>query len=633
MTRAARFGALVTGVALPLAFAVSPSTVVGQGQPTLPSPGPTDLVRGVQGPSSGYFTVKSLGNAIQVIATGANNAQSLPALFGNQLHNSMFVNGFCNGLTDNTAAIQAEIYAAAGVADAYIDGGIGNCIYSSDILVPSNSRVIMNAYMLQKPNTETNAFHFAGGSSNSVVTGNGTIDGNGANESSAGAENQGVISQSMTTSLWVSGLHFVNTRNSAINLAACKHCFMSNDYVEYTTPSIGHAVQFSAGASDCWADNMHIDDVGLDGGFAFYGGVSACGISNSISTNNTVNGFGADDDAALPNQSHDLYFSSDIAMGNSQYAYTVGAAGGTAEANIVFLGDTSTGNNYGGYHIEAGTGILIADQKTHSDIGPTAYCVNVDSNEQTAAYVDIEGGQCSDEGQGGNIGIGVQVNSPSSAVYIHGLHIYDDEGTPVMAYGITGSLDALSGMEANLITGMRTASVAIAVNSGAAEWQYDGIGHYLTNQAILSTGGFYAGTSVTSANVYGATNTTLQQGNQICFNRSGTPTWCQYQDGSGNLDIGPLTTGSGNVYFYANGLSNTFAAEVTPSGGVVLGGSTLTLNGTGGPTYKVGSGAPTGACVSGSHYVRSDSGAAAGSQEYSCRNVSGTGTWESLGGG
>jgi Pectate lyase superfamily protein len=75
--------------------------------------------------------------------------------------------------------------------------------------------------------------------------------------------------------------------------------------------------------------------------------------------------------------------------------------------------------------------------------------------------------------------------------------------------------------------------------------------------------------------------------------------------------------------------AGTSEFHVDCSGNGTLGGSTLTLGGSGGPTFGTGSGAPSGACVNGSLYIRTDGSAGAGSTSYDCRGTA----WQALTGG
>lgn len=90
--------------------------------------------------------------------------------------------------------------------------------------------------------------------------------------------------------------------------------------------------------------------------------------------------------------------------------------------------------------------------------------------------------------------------------------------------------------------------------------------------------------------------------------------------------------------FYGN--ASTAAPSPAPSG---YKGPAVIAQATAAPTmqpgyiqttnFQSGGGAPSGSCTPGSLYIRTDTSAAAGSEAYVCRNVSGTGTWEALSGG
>jgi hypothetical protein len=94
--------------------------------------------------------------------------------------------------------------------------------------------------------------------------------------------------------------------------------------------------------------------------------------------------------------------------------------------------------------------------------------------------------------------------------------------------------------------------------------------------------------------------------------------------------FGSQGTTAGTIHWRSNGYSNADTATLNSSGNLLVSG---TLGWKNGPTITSGSGAPTGACTSGSLYTRTDSGAAAGSEMYACRNVSGTGAWQAVSGG
>lgn len=93
---------------------------------------------------------------------------------------------------------------------------------------------------------------------------------------------------------------------------------------------------------------------------------------------------------------------------------------------------------------------------------------------------------------------------------------------------------------------------------------------------------------------------------------------------------GSSSTTAATLHFRTNGYTNGDTATLNSGGSFLAVG---TLGWKNGPTISSGSGAPSGACTSGSLYTRTDSSAAAGSELYVCRNVSGVGTWEAVSGG
>ncbi len=383
-----------------------------------------------------------------VTATGATTARTLAAQAADVVNVKNF-GAKCDGVTDDTAAIQAAINAGAGKALVYVPPGTNWCMVSG-LSVPSNSHITIDGKIKLSNNANATVINIATFASYVTIDGTGIIDGNRANNTGGGLS--GGVASLASSYIYVRNLTIQNTKNWPVNIVTTTHCSLDNLYLLN-----GHnSVEFAAGSNDCWARKLYIYN-NDDEAFAFYGGVYNSGISDSIITTGGADGISVLNDSAQSAPSHDIVISNNIVTGMSiagiGLAQGIGAAG--TSTNIVIdgnrlYGNGLGGNGFGGVKVNGANYVTVSNNLIGKDGNSAVEAAGVyllNSN-----YVKIIGNSIYDEGQGGTLGTGIHITG-TSYVQIDSNSIWDDQGTKTMAYGLDGTFGSNSTVVNNYISG------------------------------------------------------------------------------------------------------------------------------------------------------------------------------------
>jgi hypothetical protein len=363
----------------------------------------------------------------------------LPALATDTLN--VKANGAaCDGSTKDTAAIQATINLAAGRARVYVPRGV-TCMVGT-LALPSSTDLAIDGTLQLLPRTNGDLLVANNNATNITVEGSGTLNGNASAQTggfSGGFGNLGTL-----TYFWWRGLTSTNFQNSPFGPTNATHAWVSNAVFSNS----GNSVGFSEASSDCWADNIHISDI-ADEGYAFYGGVSNCGIANSIISGVVGAGISVLNDSGQTAANSNIVISNNILTGNGFSGVDVDTgAGATAQhSGIVIAGNRISGNNTGNH---AGSGgiklnnvanVTISANNISKDGTGSNGAIGVNLSSASVTGVSAAGNIIYDEGQGNTLGVGISDASATNVLLADNL-IYDDQGTQTMAFGINGTAGA-----------------------------------------------------------------------------------------------------------------------------------------------------------------------------------------------
>lgn len=389
------------------------------------------------------FSIYSTCQAGYVPPTGQDVSNSIVGPAGrtivqhfNDTINIMDKGAKCDGSTSDTTAVQNALNAAAGRARVYVPNTGNTCMVGS-LSIPSNSYFIIDGSMKLIAGSNNHMLALIPGGHNITIEGAGKLDGNGSLQT--GTNGSACISDTGGSSyIWVKGLTITNCKHWPVNLRV-NHGWMSH----LVLTNSGNSVEFTLDATDCWADHLYISGI-RDYNFAFYGGVSNCGISDSYSVASTISGIVALSDAAQPGKPHDILIHNNIVIGNNGHGIELADNGGSgAPYNINITNNRITGNGTGnvggnsGIKVSFGDYIIINGNNISKDGNGDAavYGISIDVSRLTVVSDNLIG----NEGQGGTNGIGIHITTGGNNVSFINNRTYDDQLTKTMAYSVNGS--------------------------------------------------------------------------------------------------------------------------------------------------------------------------------------------------
>jgi hypothetical protein len=346
-------------------------------------------------------------------------------------------NAVCDGSTPDTTAIQNAITAAAGHYRTYVPSGV-TCMVGT-LSLPSKTIVVIDGTLKLLPATNNSMLKVANGADSVAIVVNGTLDGNKSAQSGGGSG--GVANAGTATNVSVSGAGLItNFQNWPINITQTTGSWMSG----LRLTNSGNSVEFAQGTSNCWASGLYINGI-ADISFAFYGGVSSCGISNSIVTGSTLaGGIGVMNDTGQPAIVQDITIANNVVSGHylSGIAIQKGTGGSGNNARITVAGNRVFGNNTSNSATQADINFAFATESSAvgNMLGPSGngnqafYGVLVLSTSDT---VSVVGNTITNEGIGGTLGVGVQVSTAPRTIVANNL--IRDDGAGTMAFGLNGT--------------------------------------------------------------------------------------------------------------------------------------------------------------------------------------------------
>ena len=400
-------------------------------------------------------------NGVPAITTGGSNNPSslnlnirginypLPASFASSTVVNVVSSGaLCNNVANDTLVIQNDINVASNAGTVYVPPGV-TCMVGT-LSIPSNTHLTVDGTLKLVPGTNGNMLAIQSGASYIVIDGHGTLNGNASAQTggfSGGITNTGPISY-----LWVRDITSTNWRNTPSGPVQVTHAWFDDAVFSNS----GNSVGFANASSDCHANGLTISNIN-DEGFAFYGGVFNCSITNSTITGSAAAGISVLNDAGQSAASHDLKITNNIVYGNSLGGVDIATgAGATAPnyniavtANRIYSNGQANLGGEGGVHVGNAHDIQISVNQISRDGNGTggANGVLLDS---TVSNAQIVGNTIWDEGQGSTLGVGINLNGNTN-VTVSANTIFDDQGTKTMAFTLDGTAGANTQVLMNLL--------------------------------------------------------------------------------------------------------------------------------------------------------------------------------------
>lgn len=267
------------------------------------------------------------------------NADMLDATAGSMI-NVLAFGAKGDGVTDDTSAIQSVLNTYAGKAMVFVPD-TGQPYVMGPLNVPTSTDLRLNGTLRVRANGGT-LMNIVNGVHDVTIRGSGTIDCNGANQTSG---NQAGIYLYQASDVQVSGITVKNSINWNVNVVQSSH-------VRFDAVSLIGGVNSSQfvgggiGATDCWIVNSFIDGPSNDGGFTFYGGVTDSGMSNCTVTGAFVGAVGVYADTAQPNPCARISITDNIFLNNTQYCIDVNSENTATHSDILIANNICRDNGH-----------------------------------------------------------------------------------------------------------------------------------------------------------------------------------------------------------------------------------------------------------------------------------------------
>lgn len=348
-----------------------------------------------------------------------------------------------DGVTDDIGAINNAILDAEsrGGGTVLVPSG-RTFIISNQINMKSNIRFVIDGTIKIQDEAICHGI-LVDGCTNVIIEGHGMIDGNRANQTPPNPLG-GIYTVNKANHITIRDIHVTECYNWPINVVDSYNVLIDN----VVGSNSQNSFEFARGCYNCWARNIEVYGLG-DFGFAFYGGIKDSGIINSLIHDNNIDGI-----VVLADNGQESICENISIIGNA--VYRNGYSGITlrsdlttpdpVHANVTISGNLIHDNNQhnvaglGGIWIQAGRYISIADNIISHDGNGTASTVgvNLKPQEKTVSDVIIKGNTIKNEGQGGGLGVSIQL-SEADNVLIEGNNLMDDQDTKTVAFHINGS--------------------------------------------------------------------------------------------------------------------------------------------------------------------------------------------------
>lgn len=318
----------------------------------------------------------------------------------------------------------------------------GTWTISRTLTVPSSTVIDLGGTIKLADQANCSMFYLRG--NDITFEGNGTLDGNSANQTKSVAG----ITSIRVNRVRLRGFTITNVHGWPVNFTS-----ISNDIKlsEMELSNSLNAPQFADYCYDCWADKLHIFNI-ADYGWAFYGGVHRSGLTNSV-IENCMPGAGILADRSQPMKCQDIVIAHNIfytapgtTKGNVEGIYVVNNTGDGAnnhlhilvDSNVIYGSSTLSGGQKDGVGtfavLMAGVEDSAFTNNIMHDVGSTF------GLEVSGQRIRVNNNTIKNVGTAQQIrkAVGIDLYGAQGCSVSHNL-IVDTQTTKTLLYGIGGS--------------------------------------------------------------------------------------------------------------------------------------------------------------------------------------------------
>lgn len=344
---------------------------------------------------------------------------------------------------DDTAAARQGIDSAAGVARCLFPDSGGKYRIHSALSVGSNSHLVIDGYLYLADLSSDAILLLPQNSSNIVIEGAGTLDGNKTANIGFGTNGSGGIvtpfldngTGQNVSNVRVRGLTIKDCSDWPINFAGTTNAMAT----DITATSCGEPLQISASATD--THFVRCEHLGsADSGIAVYGGAAHCSVVDCTGSGAAYEGIAVLNDSNQPTPCKDINIIRGRYYNNNNHGVDIinnySTAASSYHKRVLVSGVESDGNNTGNNNAAAGINVQNVDRVRI--IG-----CNVHDNGSTTANIETDGVlivsstdvrvEACDIGntiQSGGFAAGVRVKGTANTnVDISSNNFYDDQST------------------------------------------------------------------------------------------------------------------------------------------------------------------------------------------------------------
>jgi parallel beta-helix repeat protein len=311
-----------------------------------------------------------------------------------------------DGVTDNTAQLQAAINAVQGTHQVlWFPATPQNYITTGLAINSSNTHLVIDGYifLMANANTVSGSTHIdvigvQSSANNIIIEGEGTLDGNGMNQSSATGSCIAFFQTGTYTNVLVADLTLKNGKVNGFVASNVTHGRCRNVKFSGGIGSVGFV-----NSTECWFQNCYAEFPGSDTrastdfGVGFYGACINGGAVGCTVTGAKSGGLFAWCDSGRPGPNQGIAFVGNVCTGNLAPGIIVGVGGaGVQGKGFTITGNECYGNVRGAIAIYHGSRCVISGNECHENtfdavtgnpgeiaIGAAASSVTVSGNNIT----------------------------------------------------------------------------------------------------------------------------------------------------------------------------------------------------------------------------------------------------------
>jgi parallel beta-helix repeat protein len=305
------------------------------------------------------------------------------------------------------------------------------------MLLPSNLELCIDGTIFMKDGVNQGFFYSGSGISNVHIFGYGTLDVNGANQTTVNAYG---ISMGNSSNIVIENITVANSFYFPITIAGCTNLLQRNITVinPQNTGSTGLGVAgnqaISEASENCWIVNCNVNNT-KDQAIGFYGEVYNSGAIGNV-VDGAVYGICVFNDSGQAPPAENISIIGNIVTACTYPGLFVATnSGGTGfHSNIIITDNQIYSNSSNSIYISNAANCIISDNLCHDNQSG----MYLSSGESGSGYFTVTGNRIFNEGQGTSAGTGIDVSGTLPNLMISNNFFYDTQSTPTMQYALQG---------------------------------------------------------------------------------------------------------------------------------------------------------------------------------------------------